>query len=211
MWSSIRRGSRPCRCPTGRGREARSIESETGEGRVGAFSRPGPRHRHAHRRRARHPRCVHLLRAAGSRPISILQSIASGLLGRAAYQGGMRTALLGLLLHFFIAFASTRLPGWRCGSFPSLNRHPWIYGLLYGLAVYAVMNLVVIPFSAAALGSGPTPAIVRVNGVLIHMFGVGLPRRSIAARTVRENRVARGSNKRASGECGWGVVGIEGS
>ncbi len=40
----------------------------------------------------------------GARPIGILQSIASGVLGRAAYQGGMRTAALGLLLHFVIAF-----------------------------------------------------------------------------------------------------------
>lgn len=119
----------------------------------------------------------------GARPIGILQSIASGVLGRAAYQGGMRTALLGLLLHFFIAFgvvaaylAATRLV-------PSLNRRPWIYGPLYGLVVYAVMNLIVIPLSAAALGSGPTPAVVRANGLLIHMAGVGLPAALIAART----------------------------
>jgi hypothetical protein len=119
----------------------------------------------------------------GARPIGILQSIASGVLGRAAYQGGMRTALLGLLLHFFIAFgvvatylAATRLV-------PGLNRRPWVYGLLYGVAVYAVMNLIVIPMSAAALGSGPTPAVVRANGLLIHMFGVGLPAALIAAKT----------------------------
>ena len=66
---------------------------------------------------------------------------------------------------------------------PALNRHPWVYGLSYGLAVYAVMNLIVIPMSAAALGSGPTPAVVRANGLLIHMFGVGLPAALIAART----------------------------
>lgn len=40
----------------------------------------------------------------GVAPIRILQSIASGLLGRPAYAGGAGTALLGLLLHFFIAF-----------------------------------------------------------------------------------------------------------
>jgi hypothetical protein len=119
----------------------------------------------------------------GARPIGILQSIASGVLGRAAYQGGMRTALLGLLLHFFIAFAvvATYLAATRI--VPSLNRRPWIYGLLYGVVVYAVMNLIVIPLSAAALGSGPTPVAVRANGLLIHMFGVGLPAALIAART----------------------------
>jgi hypothetical protein len=121
----------------------------------------------------------------GARPVAILQSIASGVLGRAAFQGGMPAALLGLLLHFVIAFgvvatylAATRLLPW-------LNRRPWIYGLLYGVAVYAVMNLIVVPLSAAVVGSGPTPTVVRINGILIHMFGVGLPAALIAARTAR--------------------------
>ena len=38
-------------------------------------------------------------------PIRIFQSIAAGLLGRAAFSGGIRTALLGALLHYFIAFS----------------------------------------------------------------------------------------------------------
>jgi hypothetical protein len=120
------------------------------------------------------------LRGAG--PIGILQSIASGVLGRAAYQGGMRTAALGLVLHFVIAFGvvATYLVATRL--MPALNRRPWLFGLVYGLVVYAVMNLAVVPLSAAALGSGPTPFVVRVNGVLIHMFGVGLPAALVAAR-----------------------------
>src|SRR4030095_10491466 len=39
----------------------------------------------------------------GASPIRILQSIASGLLGASAFKGGMATAALGLVLHFFIA------------------------------------------------------------------------------------------------------------
>ena len=121
----------------------------------------------------------------GAKPIGILQSIASGVLGRPAYQGGTRTALLGLLLHFFIAFGvvATYLVATRL--IPALNRRPVIYGMLYGLAVYAVMNFVVVPLSYAALGSGPTPIVVRVNGMLIHMFGVGLPAAVAAARAGR--------------------------
>ena len=118
----------------------------------------------------------------GARPVGILQSIASGVLGRAAYQGGLRTAALGLLLHFVIAFGVVATYLLATRLIPALNRRPWMYGLLYGVVVYAVMNLVVVPLSAAALGSGPTPLVVRVNGVLIHMFGVGLPAALVAAR-----------------------------
>ena len=118
----------------------------------------------------------------GARPVGILQSIASGVLGRAAYQGGLRTAALGLLLHFVIAFGVVATYLLATRLIPALNRRSWLYGLLYGVVVYAVMNLVVVPLSAAALGTGPTPLVVRVNGVLIHMFGVGLPAALVAAR-----------------------------
>jgi uncharacterized membrane protein YagU involved in acid resistance len=121
----------------------------------------------------------------GARPVAILQSIASGVLGRAAYQGGLRTAFLGLLLHFVIAFGVVATYVAATRVMPALNRRPRAYGVLYGLAVYAVMNLIVVPMSAAVLGSGPTPAAVRVNGLLIHMFGVGLPSALVAARIAR--------------------------
>jgi hypothetical protein len=110
----------------------------------------------------------------GAAPIRICQSIAAGLLGRAAFQGGAATAALGVALHFFIAtcivvtfyLASLRLP--------LLVRHAAIAGLLYGLAVYGAMNYVVIPLSALG-GRGPFVLPVFINGLLIHAFGVGLP------------------------------------
>jgi hypothetical protein len=127
----------------------------------------------------------------GAKPIGILQSIASGVLGRAAYQGGMRTAMLGLFLHFVIAFGVVAVYLVATRLIPALNRRPVVYGVIYGVAVYAVMNLIVIPMSAAVLGSGPTPLVVRVNGVLIHMFGVGLPAALVASRS---DGVRRGSD-----------------
>ncbi len=94
----------------------------------------------------------------GAKPIGILQSIASGVLGRAAYQGGMRTAMLGLFLHFVIAFGVVAVYLVATRIIPALNRRPVVYGVIYGVAVYAVMNLIVIPMSAAVLGSGPDTA-----------------------------------------------------
>jgi hypothetical protein len=121
----------------------------------------------------------------GAAPIRICQSIAAGLLGRAAFQGGAATAALGVALHFFIAtcvvvtfyVASLRLP--------VLVRHAVIAGLLYGLAVYGVMNYIVIPLSALG-GRGSFVLPVFINGLLIHAFGVGLP----AALFVRAGRRA---------------------
>jgi hypothetical protein len=39
----------------------------------------------------------------------VLQSVASGLLGAPAFKGGLATAALGLVLHFFIAFAAATI------------------------------------------------------------------------------------------------------
>jgi hypothetical protein len=108
----------------------------------------------------------------GVEPARILQSIASGLLGRDAYAGGAATVALGVLLHFAIIAVIVALYVAASRRAPSLVRRPWLYGPLYGLAVYVVMNRVVVPLSAAAVG--PTTPAALVNGLLIHAFGVGL-------------------------------------
>ncbi len=121
----------------------------------------------------------------GVSPIRILQSIAAGLLGRAAFSGGLPAATLGVLLHFLIALGivSTYLVASRW--LPDLGRRPFLYGPLYGLVVYLVMNLVVVPLSAVP-SPGPKPLPVVVNGVLIHLLGVGLPS-ALFARAARRS------------------------
>jgi uncharacterized membrane protein YagU involved in acid resistance len=118
----------------------------------------------------------------GAPPARILQSIASGLLGREAYRGGMATAVLGALLHFFIAFIVVLTYYFASRRVPALARRPWLYGPLYGLAVYVVMNYVVLPLSAAATGTPSWP--VLLNGLLIHALGVGLPSALFARRAM---------------------------
>lgn len=109
----------------------------------------------------------------GVSPARLFQGIASGLLGRSAFEGGMATALLGVLLHFFIAFAVVTTYHVAARRIPGLTRRPWIYGPLYGLAVYAVMTFIVIPLSA--IGARSPSTSVLLNGLLIHALGVGLP------------------------------------
>ena len=110
----------------------------------------------------------------GARPIRILQSIAAGLLGREAFNGGWGTAALGLALHFFIAFIIVLVFVTASQRMPALTRQPVLVGLIYGIAVYLVMTFVVVPASAAG-GGGLPRWPVALNGVLIHMFGVGVP------------------------------------
>jgi len=111
-------------------------------------------------------------------PIAIFQSIASGVMGRAAYDGGVATALLGGALHVLIALLVVAVYLAAARRWRRLARKPLLYGPLYGLAVYVVMNLVVVPLSAAAVGPPSWPVVV--NGVLIHILGVGVPTAYVA-------------------------------
>jgi hypothetical protein len=109
----------------------------------------------------------------GVSPVRVLQSIASGLLGRAAFRGGLVTAAMGTALHFFIAFGIVAVFFAASRRMPWLLRRPVVSGLGYGLLAYLVMSQVVVPLSAAPVG--PRTTAVVLNGILIHMLGVGLP------------------------------------
>jgi len=119
---------------------------------------------------------------SGARPIRIFQSIASGLLGKASFSGGVPTALLGVLCHFTVATSIVTVYVLASRKLKLLTQHAVSCGMAYGIVAYLGMNYVVIPLSAVPPG-GPKPLAVVVNGLLIHMFGVGLPAALVARRT----------------------------
>jgi len=111
----------------------------------------------------------------GVSPIRITQSIASGLLGRAAYEGGLGTAAVGTGLHFFIAFSAAVVFYAASRKLTFLTRHAIRWGFLYGITVYMVMYWIVVPLSATPKSKLPPSFLSVVIAVLTHMFCVGLP------------------------------------
>jgi len=109
----------------------------------------------------------------GVAPVRIFQSVAAGVLGRAAFQGGWRTATLGLALHFFISFSAAAVYYAASRKIKFLTEHAIIAGLLFGEAVFWFMRYVVIPLSATT--SGPFSMATLLTGPIGHMFLVGLP------------------------------------
>jgi hypothetical protein len=118
----------------------------------------------------------------GVTPTRILQGIASGALGRAAFGMGNGSAILGLFFHFFIAFSATTVFLLASRQLP-LGRHPFLYGTLFGVALYIVMNYIVLPLSK--IGLRPTPPIVPlVNGLTALIVCIGIPLAFIARRYI---------------------------
>jgi uncharacterized membrane protein YagU involved in acid resistance len=110
----------------------------------------------------------------GTAPMRVLQSVASGLFGREAFSGGDAMAALGLGLHFvmsllwacvFLAVATLR---------PSLVRRPIVAGLVFGVVVFLVMRLVVVPLSACPCPMSFKP-LATVLDLLSHMLLFGVP------------------------------------
>jgi hypothetical protein len=111
--------------------------------------------------------------AMGARPLRLLQGIAGGILGPRTYAGGIPTALLGLFLHFVIAFGAALVFFLVTRVIRFLTDHAVLAGVLYGIAVYFFMNRVVVPLSAAT--KYPFSFKAMFIGVTIHIFCVGLP------------------------------------
>lgn len=111
------------------------------------------------------------LRGVG--PTRIFQAIASGLVGRDAFEGGLPTAALGVALHYAIATTIVAVAYQLARRVPALTTRPIVVGACYGIGVWLVMNFVVVPLSAANGAARTAPVIL--NGLLIHMLGVGIP------------------------------------
>lgn len=108
-------------------------------------------------------------------PLSnIYQYIASGVLGVSAFEGGTGDALIGLLLHFVIALVVTGVFILSAEQIPLLRQNAIAGSLLFGLGVYFVMDMIVIPLSATPDLPPYTTGRMIIN-YLEHALVVGLP------------------------------------
>ena len=117
--------------------------------------------------------CVYSWVRSGVTPVRVFQFIASGLLGAESFTGGVKTAVLGVALHFLIATIWTLVFYFASRKLLFLIEYPIAAGLLYGVLVYALMNFVVVPLSQVT--QRPQLMSVRIVNLVILMFCIGLP------------------------------------
>lgn len=120
--------------------------------------------------------CVLSWLMSGIGPVRIFWSIASGLLGAESAKGGAWSAALGVFLHFVIAFIWTVVFYILSRKIAFLVNQAIVSGIIYGVAVYWFMQLVVLPLSAFPYKKQLVPEPNQfILGMLIHIFCVGLP------------------------------------
>lgn len=106
-------------------------------------------------------------------PSAVLRFIASGLMGQAAFTGGLWVVALGLAMHYLIALWWTLLFFWW---YPFI--HKWVSSWLwqaffFGIFIWLVMHLLVMPLTRV-------PKLNfygwnAVKGVVILMVAVAVP------------------------------------
>lgn len=103
----------------------------------------------------------------------LLQGIASGALGPAAFKGGRVTAAVGLFFHFLIALVVAGLYYAASRRWMALIESPVLYGALYGAAVHLVMSRIVLPLSRAPKREFSIKMFLIQ--LAIHVLFVGVP------------------------------------
>jgi len=102
------------------------------------------------------------------------RAIAGGLLGRPAFQGGTATWILGVVLHYFIAYSAAAAYCLTSQRLSFLKEHFLICGMFFGMGFFLVMNLIVLPLSGLH-AMGPYQLRGLIQGILIHMILIGVP------------------------------------
>ncbi len=91
--------------------------------------------------------CIQAWLTRGTTPDIVLKYLASGLFGKDAFAGGPGMIMVGLLVHFLIAFACTLVyfllyPKWRF-----LQQNIFVSAALIALIAWTVTTRIIIPLS----------------------------------------------------------------
>lgn len=100
--------------------------------------------------------------------------IAGGIVGAAGRHVSVAQYILGLSIHYFIAFSAAAVFCVASRKLDFLRPHFFVCGIFYGIAIFLVMQMVVLPLSAYH-AMGPYTYKGLMEGLLAHIFLIGLP------------------------------------
>ena len=109
----------------------------------------------------------------GKDPLPVLTFIASGVFGKSAFSGGAEMMLAGLVLHYIIAFAFALVFFWLFPRLKELVKLNLLTGIVYGVIIWMVMNLVVVPLSNVS--KQPFQWNTALINILILIACMGIP------------------------------------
>jgi hypothetical protein len=101
--------------------------------------------------------------------------VAAGLVGTWAIKStSVGVWAVGVVLHFVVAFGAATVYCVASRKLPFLKEHFIVCGMFFGIAIFLVMYLVVMPLCAFHY-MGPYTLRTLIQGILVHMLLIGLP------------------------------------
>jgi hypothetical protein len=125
--------------------------------------------------------CINYYIRTGKNPVVVFQYIASSLFGKEAYSGDDLMILMGGLFHFMIAYIFTILFFILYPRISFMRINVILTGFLYGLFIWVIMNLLVLPTTKVSL---PASFDIKQSliGMVILVLAIGIPLSCIARR-----------------------------
>lgn len=117
--------------------------------------------------------CINAYISLGLLPSRVFQYIASGLMGKTAFETDTIPVILGMAIHFSIAITATYIFYQVYKRYGPALRPVILFGGVYGIWIWLFMNYVVIPISL--IGTYPSNLNQIVIGLLVHVFVIGIP------------------------------------
>jgi len=112
--------------------------------------------------------------------MGVFQYISSAIMGTKAFAGGIKMALIGLILHYFIAFSFTLIFTIASTKTSVLRKNIILSGILYGIIVWTIMTLLIIPLTK--IPAAPFQYERAILNAVILVFCIGLPISYLTAR-----------------------------
>ncbi|MGH7022443.1 MAG: hypothetical protein ACREEB_02495 [Caulobacteraceae bacterium] len=110
----------------------------------------------------------------GHSPMTVFRSIAVGALGPAALDEGLRSAVLGMVIHVLVSLGAAGVYVLIATRWRALILRPLASGVVFGAMVYVVMTFVVVPLSAIGFQPPKTTDLFAAS-FAIHLFAFGAP------------------------------------
>lgn len=118
----------------------------------------------------------------GKEPAAMLRFVASGPFPQAT-EWGASGPVLGLAVHYGLMAIMVVVFVLAARNIPALTSQPLLWGLVYGLITYVVMNLIVVPLRFPA--AWPPKALAIGTQLFAHIVLVGWPLAFITRRYLR--------------------------
>ena len=111
----------------------------------------------------------------GHFPYKILEYIASAAFGKKAMNGTLGSNLWGLFFHYLIAISFTLFYFLIYPYLKFLQKNIIVSAVVYGLFVWMVTNMIVLPMSALQSPVIPTNFLAAARAAFVLIICIGLP------------------------------------